>query len=249
MGIDEAILDAIVVRLAQARHVFVLTGAGLGVASGLPTFRGAGGLWNDRRIAALASVEGFLEDPLTSWAWYNTRLAAYRDAEPNAGHQALVGLAGLVPRLTLATQNVDGLQQRAGAREAIELHGNLRTLTCTGCAAADPLAGPFDLAGLRHDCGGLRRPGVVWFGEALPRAAWDAAFEASADADVAIVAGTSAQVQPAASLAHANPAADVIEINPEPALHRATERALVLAAGTEVALPAVVERLRLRVGR
>ena len=211
------------------------------MASGLPTFRGAGGLWNNHEVTRLASPEGFFDDPVTSWNWYNMRLAAHRDAQPNAGHHALVALAGLVPHLTIATQNVDGLQLRAGSTGVIELHGSLRTLTCTGCHAADPLTGPFDLAGLLHDCGGLRRPGVVWFGEALPRAAWDAAFTAGAEADVAIVAGTSAQVQPAASLAHANPTATVIEINPEPALS-ASERALVLVAGTEIALPAIVER-------
>jgi NAD-dependent deacetylase len=221
----------------------VLTGAGLGVASGLPTFRGTGGLWNNHSVMRLASPEGFLDDPATSWAWYNLRLAAHRDAQPNPGHHALVELASLVPQLTIATQNVDGLQLRAGSTGVIELHGNLRTLTCTGCAAADALDEPFDLAGLRHACSGLRRPGVVWFGEALPRDAWEGAFAASASADVAIVAGTSAQVQPAASLAHANPAAAIIEINPEPALHP-NSQTLVLAAGTEVALPAIVERLK-----
>jgi NAD-dependent deacetylase len=240
---DAAVLDAAAARLALAARVFVLTGAGLGVASGLPTFRGAGGLWNDRRVEQLASLDGFRRDPHTSWAWYNMRLAAYADAQPNAGHVALAELAALVPHLTLATQNVDGLHLRAGSRDVIELHGNLRTLTCTGCAAADPLHGPFDLADLHHGCGGLRRPGVVWFGEALPRAAWDAAFEASSRADAIIVAGTSAQVQPAASLARAgDPAVTVIEVNPEPAL--SGTGAFVLDVGTEAGLPALVERVR-----
>jgi NAD-dependent deacetylase len=240
---DDAALDTIVARLAQAQRVFVLTGAGLGVASGLPTFRGNGGLWNDRRVEELASLDGFVRDPHTTWAWYNQRIAAHLAARPNAGHHALVALAELVPNVTLATQNVDGLHVRAGSRDAIELHGNLRTLSCTGCAAADPLEAPFDLAELRHGCGGMRRPGVVWFGEALPADAWAAAFAASAQADAILVAGTSAQVYPAASLASANArGAAVIEINPEPALNAAD--GFVLACGTEVGLPAIVARLR-----
>jgi len=240
---DAAVLDAAAARLAAAARVFVLTGAGLGVASGLPTFRGTGGLWNDRRVEELASLDGFRRDPQASWAWYNVRIAAYAGAEPNPGHAALVALADLVPQLTIATQNVDGLQARAGSRDVIELHGNLRTLTCTGCAAADPLRGPFDLASLRHACGGLRRPAVVWFGEALPRVAWSAAADASARADAIVVAGTSAQVHPAASLARAGDASvTVIEINPEPAL--ADTAAFVLAVGAEIGLPALIERLR-----
>ena len=235
-------MEAAADRLARAARVFVLTGAGLGVASGLPTFRGIGGLWNDRRVEELASIDGFRRDPLVSWEWYNMRIAAYAKAQPNAGH---VALAELVPHLTLATQNVDGLHVRAGSHDAIELHGNLRTLTCTGCSAAEPLAGPFDLAGLQHECGGLRRPAVVWFGEALPRGAWAAAADASARADAVIVAGTSAQVQPAASLARAgDPTLTVIEVNPEPALD--DTGAFVLAVGTEVGLPALVERVRAR---
>lgn len=240
---DEATLDAAAERLAAAAHVFVLTGAGLGVASGLPTFRGIGGFWNDRRVEELASPDGFRRDPRASWSWYNMRIAAYADAQPNPGHIALVELAKLVPHLTLATQNVDGLHGRAGSRDVIELHGNLRTLTCTGCAAADPLAAPFDLAGLQHACGGLRRPAVVWFGEALPRGPWAAAADASARADAIVVAGTSAQVQPAASLARAGDGSvDVIEVNPEPALDGLG--AFVLAVGTEVGLPALVARVR-----
>jgi NAD-dependent deacetylase len=241
--VNEAAVHTIAERLARAERVFVLSGAGLGVASGLPTFRGIGGLWNDRRVEDLASLAGFTRDPQTTWAWYNERIAAHLAARPNAGHEALAALAELVPQLTLATQNVDGLQLRAGSTGVIELHGNLRTLTCTGCEAADPLAGPFDPAGLRHACGGLRRPGVVWFGEALPRDAWEAAFAASARADAILVAGTSAQVYPAASLARANDAgAEVIEINPEPALDGGST--LVLACGTEIGLPAIVEQLR-----
>lgn len=238
---DDAI-EAVAARLARAERVFVLTGAGLSAASGLPTFRGSGGLWNDRRVEELASLAGFRNDPRTVWDWYNSRIAAHLAAGPNPGHRALAALARLVPALTLATQNVDGFHQLAGSRDAIELHGNLRTLRCTGCAYRERLDAPFALARLHHDCGGMLRPGVVWFGERLPSDAWDAAARASAEADTIIVAGTSAVVQPAASLARAGDrAVTVIEINPEPALGAAA--GLVLASGTETGLPAVVERL------
>lgn len=236
------VVDAIVARLARARRVFVLTGAGLGVASRLPTFRGIGGMWNDRRVEELASLDGFRRDPQTSWTWYNQRLAAHAAAEPNAGHRALVALERLVPLLTLATQNVDGLQLRAGSSSVLELHGSLRTLTCTGCDAAEPLTAPFDLERLHHGCGGLRRPGVVWFGESLPLGPWVAAERASREADAIVVGGTSAQVQPAASLARVgDPAVALIEVNPEPALAGFTD--LVLPVGTEIGFPAIVDRL------
>lgn len=217
--------------------MFVLTGAGLGVASGLPTFRAPGGLYQGRRAEELASLNGFLADPQMVWEWYNLRLRAYADAEPNAGHRALVALAARVPHFTLATQNVDGLHTRAGS-DPIELHGSIRVLRCTGCTARDPLDGPFDLTQLRHTCGGLRRPGVVWFGETLPPEAWTRAERASDEADVVIVAGTSAHVYPAAALARTGEAnVTVIEVNPEPAL--TGTGALVLAVGTEIGLPAL----------
>ena len=239
---DAGVLREIVDRLSRAQHVFVLTGAGLGVASGLPTFRGTGGYWNDRRVESLASLDGFEDDPQATWAWYNARIAAYRDAEPNAGHRALVALEARFPDFTLATQNVDGLHLRAGSRNVVELHGDLRTLICTGCAYREGLRGPFDLQRLQHACGGKLRPNVVWFGESLPERAWSLAQRMSARADAIVVAGTSVQVFPAAALARANdPSVTVIEVNPEPALAGATP--YVLDVGTEIGLPAIAEGL------
>jgi NAD-dependent deacetylase len=243
------ILAAIADRLASAQRVFVLTGAGLGVASGLGTFRGPDGYWRNRSFEQLASLDGFRADPALVWDWYNQRIAAYLAAAPNAGHRALADLQNLVPNLAIATQNVDGLHARAGSRRVLEIHGSIFDVKCTGgCAPPgtpiERLNAPFDCARLRHDgCDGMRRPGVVWFGERLPQEALLAAQQESRQADVILVAGTSAQVEPAASLARKYRSTTMlVEINPQPALRQST--ALVLAEGTETGLPAIVDALR-----
>ena len=245
----EETLAEIAARLAVAKNVFVLTGAGLGVASGLDTFRGPGGYWRSRSFEQLASRDGFREDPELVWEWYNERIAAYLAAQPNAGHIALAELEDMVPHFTLATQNVDGLHARAGSRNVRELHGSIFDVLCTGCGVAERtpverLEAPFDVRRLAHeDCGGMRRPGVVWFGERLPVQALSEAARESRQADAIIVAGTSAQVEPAASLAQPwRSGTLVVEVNPEPALPNRT--ALVLAEGTETGLPAIVAALR-----
>ena len=175
------------------------------------------------------------------WTWYNERFAAYAAAEPNAGHRALAELERIVPRFFLATQNVDGLHKRAGSRALVELHGDLQTVRCTGCAYRAPLDAPLDLARIPHACGGKLRPNVVWFGESLPAAAWNRAAEESAAADVIVVAGTSLLVQPAASLARVGDGrVAVIEINPEAT---GGPNVLALRAGTEIALPAVLSAI------
>jgi NAD-dependent deacetylase len=249
-GLDRAeVLAAIAGRLARARGVFALTGAGLGVASGLGTFRGPDGYWRKRSFEQLASLHGFHADPALVWTWYNERIAAYLAATPNAGHRALVELQELVSHLVVATQNVDGLQARAGTRNVLELHGSIFDVKCTGgCVPRgtpfERLSGPLDLVRLRHEgCDGLRRPGVVWFGEHLPQDALREAQRESRQADVILVAGTSAQVEPAASLAQKYRSETmIVEINPEPVLRHRTP--FVLAEGTETGLPAIVEALR-----
>jgi NAD-dependent deacetylase len=228
--------------LRSAKRAFVLTGAGMGVASGLKTFRSDGGYWREKPVAALASRAGFESDPVFCWTWYNERFAAYAAAEPNAGHRALVDLENQLPEFFIATQNVDGLQTRAGSRALVELHGDLQSVRCTGCAHREPLAAPFDLARIAHDCGGKLRPNVVWFGESLPPQAWDRAERASATADVVIVAGTSLLVQPAASLARVGDRRiTVIEVNPDAG---GGPNVIALPAGTEVVLPALVAEMQ-----
>ena len=243
------ILATIAERLAAAERVFVLTGAGLGVASGLGTFRGPDGYWRNRSFEQLASLDGFHADPALVWTWYNERIAAYLAATPNAGHRALAELQELVPRVVVATQNVDGLHARAGSRNVLELHGSIFEVKCTGrCVPRgtpfEHLSGPLDLQRLQHDgCDGMRRPGVVWFGESLPQITLLEAQRESRQAGVILAAGTSAQVEPAASLAQKYRSETmVVEINPEPALRHRTP--FVLAEGTETGLPAIVEALR-----
>ncbi len=204
-------------RCAAARSLFVLTGSGISAESGLPTFRGVGGLWRTHRVEELASPEGFARDPVLVWRWYNERKAAHARAEPNAGHEALVRLENVVADFTLATQNVDSLHLRAGSRNVLELHGNLREARCTQCDARRPFeATGMPLDRIDHDCGGRFRPEIVWFGESLPPAVWREAQRAAARADVILVIGTSAVVYPAAALAtNYNDRAFVAEINPE----------------------------------
>ncbi len=210
-------MDELIERLRSARSVFVLTGSGISAESGLPTFRGTGGLWRTHRVEELASPQGFDADPRLVWTWYNERNAVHRKAQPNAGHYALATLESRYADFTLATQNVDSLHLRAGSRNLLELHGTLRTARCNRCGGRESLdSSGLPLERIEHDCGGRMRPDIVWFGEPLPPAAWDAAARAAERADVVLVVGTSAVVYPAAALAtrYARDAF-VAEINPE----------------------------------
>lgn len=210
-------MEELLERLRAATSVFVLTGSGISAESGLPTFRGVGGLWRTHRVEELASPEGFARDPLLVWTWYNERNAAHRRTQPNRGHYALAELERHVRDFTLATQNVDSLHLRAGTHHLLELHGSLREARCSQCGARRSLdATGLPLEEISHSCGGLMRPDIVWFGEALPPAAWEEAATAASRADVILVVGTSAVVYPAAALAtHYARNAYVAEINPE----------------------------------
>lgn len=196
--------DQLVESLRRARHVAVLTGAGVSAESGLPTFRDAlTGLWARYRAEDLATPEAFERDPATVWAWYRMRRETALSAEPNPAHLALAQLQALVPRLTLITQNVDGLHRRAGSREVVELHGDITRVRCSreGSAAErweEPAEGgePPRCEG----CGAYLRPDVVWFGEALPEQALRRAWAAVHDCDLFLSVGTSNLVEPAASL-------------------------------------------------
>jgi len=222
----------------------VLTGSGISSESGLPTFRGAGGLWRTHRVEQLASPEGFERDPRLVWTWYNERRAAHHQAQPNAGHDALAQMQDLFGDFTLITQNVDSLHLRAGSRRVLELHGNLREARCTGCAARRSLEDGMPMDAIDHACGGRFRPDIVWFGEPLPQDVWHAAMEASMRADVMLVVGTSGMVYPAAALAtEFCGEAFVVEINPEEtALSHAVDVTLRGSAAT--VLPELLARLR-----
>jgi NAD-dependent deacetylase len=204
-------------RLGAARSACAVTGSGISAESGLPTFRGAGGLWKTHRVEELASPEGFDRDPQLVWRWYNERRAAHALAEPNAGHRALARLEALIGDFTLVTQNVDSLHFRAGSRAVAELHGSLREAWCERCGFRVMLEDGRALEPIEHACGGRFRPAVVWFGEALPPEPWERAVAAVARAEVLLVVGTSGLVQPAASLPTRFAARDalIVEVNPE----------------------------------
>ncbi len=194
-------------RIAAATRICVLTGAGMSAESGIATFRDAlTGLWSRFDPAQLASEEGFRADPQLVWDWYAERREGVRAAQPNAGHLALGDFAKRRPGvLTLVSQNVDDLHQRAGNADTIRLHGDIladRWLEPCRCGRRrDPHEATPGRPPRCPDCGNLVRPGVVWFGEALPEGALEAAERAARAADVMLVVGTSGAVWPAAGLA------------------------------------------------
>ena len=194
--------QGLVEALRTARRVTVLTGAGISAESGLPTFRDAQtGLWANFRPEELATAEAFLRNPRMVWEWYAWRRELIEKAQPNAGHEALVAIGLHVPRLTVITQNIDGLHQRAGGNDVIELHGNISRVKCfTENIVIETWQNSDEIPPRCPRCGDLLRPEVVWFGEMLPEKAFEQAVEASANCDVFFSIGTSGMVEPAASL-------------------------------------------------
>jgi NAD-dependent deacetylase len=206
--------------LTSATRVVVLTGAGVSQESGLRTFRDAqDALWAQYKPEDLASPEAFARDPKLVWDWYAWRREAIKGVRPNPGHYALVEMENRIPAFTLITQNVDGLHRFAGSRNVLELHGNIQRVRCAECGTFTETWGDdTESVPLCVVCGGMLRPDVIWFGEALPRAELEAAVKASRSCHVYFSIGTSGVVQPAASLAYAarNNGSVVVEINAEP---------------------------------
>lgn len=226
MGPEDADLAEVRGWIASADRIAVLTGAGISAESGIPTFRDAlTGLWAKFDPAQLASPEGFAADPALVWGWYASRRDGVRQARPNAAHRALADWAAQRPgRMTVITQNVDDLHQRAGSRDVVRLHGDIlqdrwfercpRVAAGGGaCTTSQALPGePPSCAA----CGNRLRPGVVWFGEALPPEALGAAEEAAQACTLMLVVGTSGAVYPAAGLVHRarSAGARVVIVNP-----------------------------------
>lgn len=224
MEFDSTMLE----RLRSARHVAVLTGAGVSAESGIATFRDKlSGLWERYDPSELATPDAYERDAALVWGWYEWRRKGVLCAQPNAAHRAIAAASALVPRLTLITQNVDDLHERAGSQEVCHLHGELARPYCETCREPYPLPDGIPVVpdgGQRIapprclSCGGRVRPGVVWFGEGLPQAAWRTARAAAQDCDALLVVGTSALVQPAASLEPLarDAGALTIQVNPNP---------------------------------
>ena len=209
-------------RLAHARSVLILTGAGMSAESGIPTFRDAqSGLWSRYRPEELATPEAFAAHPARVWRWYEERRKAVRAAQPHAGHRALVELEALLSEVTIVTQNVDGLHQAAGSARVWELHGNILRSKChltqrpIGLEWIEESAHTPPHSPYARD--GLARPDVVWFGEMLPAAAIEAASAAATRCDFCFSIGTTSLVQPAASLplVAIEHGAALVEINPQ----------------------------------
>ncbi len=201
----------------------VLTGAGVSAASGVPTFRGADGLWKQFRAEQLATPEAFERDPRLVWEWYDWRRQKIAACEPNAAHRVLAAWSARWSSCRIVTQNVDDLHLRAGTRDLIRVHGSIWEVSCWDGCAASPRRWRDERVPLPEvpphcaHCGGLIRPAVVWFGEMLDPADVEAAHAATS-CDVFITAGTSAVVFPAAAFLHEakRRGATTVEINLEP---------------------------------
>jgi NAD-dependent deacetylase len=243
----ESSLDRAAMLLRRAERVAVFSGAGISAESGVPTFRGADGLWEGHRVEEVATPQAFERDPVQVWRFYNMRRARLATVQPNPGHAAIVELEQRwgPERFAVITQNIDGLHRAAGSRRVLELHGNLRRVRCTGCAAVldcglEPLAELPRCA----SCNGLLRPDVVWFHEMLPQDVWTEAAHFVKECGSMLVVGTSAVVYPAASLIELARyvRASVIEVNLE-RTQASGQTSCGLYGPSGQVLPRLVERL------
>lgn len=224
------------IRNLRPRRVVAFTGAGISAESGIPTFRGTGGLWKNFRAEELATPQAFRHDPAVVWEWYEWRRSLIREAQPNAAHRAIARLDAPV-----VTQNVDGLHTRGGAKDVIELHGNIFRVRCTREHRTFEHFEPFSEMPPRCTCGALLRPDVVWFGETLPEDSVARAVAQIEVSDLLLVIGTSGVVYPAAGFASLCPGL-TIEINPE-AVEAAAPRRIAIAAKAGDATPPIVDTI------
>lgn len=187
-------------QIKAATSVVVLTGAGISQESGVPTFRGKDGLWQNFRAEELATPEAFHRDPALVWQWYDWRRGLIKPLKPNPGHYALVELEKRVENFTLLTQNVDGLHRAAGSENPIEIHGTIWCVRCLECKkTSENREVPIKLLPKCEVCGGLLRPNVVWFGESLDEKILHTIYTRLQRTEVMLIVGTSGVVQPAAS--------------------------------------------------
>jgi len=219
MTVNNDLLAEVADVLRSGPRLAVLTGSGISAESGIPTFRGKEGLWKEFRAEDLATPAAFERDPRLVWEWYDWRRGIIGTREPNPAHLVLARWEKRFPGFALITQNVDGLHRKAGSGAVLELHGNIWETRCTseGTVAESPETPLPEIPPRCPACGALLRPNVVWFGEPLPAEILQKAYEASGACGVMIVVGTSALVQPAASLPllAAGRGARIVEINPD----------------------------------
>ena len=215
-------IEQLASRVHDGIRITVMTGAGVSAASGVPTFRGSGGLWNNMSAQDLATPEAFRRNPGKVWEWYNWRREQIARCRPNAAHEVLAAWSLRYSGFTMITQNVDGLHEKAGSRNVLRYHGSIWEVSCWKRCASSPErwldeSVPFpEIPPKCPYCGELVRPGVVWFGEGIDPGIMDRS-EAACECDLFLTIGTSAQVYPAAGLIRlsARHGAFTVEINPE----------------------------------
>ncbi len=203
-------------QIKDSKKIVFVTGAGMSQESGIPTFRGKDGLWRNYDAMKLATIDAFYDDPKLVWEWYSERRTNILSAQPNDGHKAVAELEKYA-NIVVLTQNIDGLHQRAGSSEVLELHGSIIKIKCTVCDFRDEIMTEFSQIPPLCKCGNILRPDVVWFGESLPQDVWQKAMIHASQCDLMIIAGTSLVVSPANTLplyAKQNNAI-LIEVNPQ----------------------------------
>jgi len=238
--------------ITKAKHVVALTGAGISVESGIPPFRGPGGLWEKFDPMEVGHIRTFMKDPARVWSTLMAEMRGVLEkAAPNSAHHALARLEEYGILKTVITQNIDGLHQKAGNTDVIEFHGNFAWLTCMDCGnRRETIRVNLDSIPPKCECGGIFRPDCVFFGEAIPEDALIRSREEAQACDVMLVIGTSAIVQPAAFMpliAH-QCGAKIIEINPEPTPLTQSVSTFIVQSRAGEALSAILEKIQHQTG-
>ncbi|MFB5605691.1 MAG: NAD-dependent deacetylase [Nitrosarchaeum sp.] len=231
---------SIIEKIKNSKKIVFVTGAGISQESGIPTFRGKDGLWRKYDAMKLATIDAFYDNPKLVWEWYNERIKNIFAAEPNLGHKIIAELENFV-KVVVLTQNIDGLHQRAGSTEVLELHGSIVKIKCTVCNFKNEILSEFINVPPLCKCGNILRPDVVWFGEYLPQDVWQQAIIHASKCDVMIIVGTSLVVSPANTLpiyAKQNNAI-LIEINPEKTI-MSEDMDLSIRNSSVIALPELI---------
>ena len=232
--------DTVAQKLKDSRKIVFVTGAGISQESGIPTFRGKDGYWRKYDPMKLASIDAFYDDPKLVWEWYEDRRKNILSVKPNEGHFAISQMEEFKDVVVL-TQNIDGLHQRSGSTNVLELHGSIIRIKCTVCDFIDNITENFESLPPKCKCGSMLRPDVVWFGEPLPQNIWQSAIKEASICDVMIIVGTSLVVSPANTLpvyAKQN-GAILIEVNPEKTV-MSNDMALSIQATSAEVLPKIL---------
>ena len=236
---DNEILQCARKVLWSSEFPVILTGAGISAESGVPTFRGEEGLWNNHRPEDLATMRAFRKDPELVWQWYNWRKKLVSEKEPNAAHHAITDFQKMYNQTPVITQNVDGLHIDANNKNVLEMHGNLFRAKCTHCDKKVELR-EVDSDSPKCSCGESLRPDIVWFGESLDAKITSEILEYLRVCDVLIVVGTSGVVYPAAGFAFQvhQSGGKIIEVNPQPVI----DVAIQLAKSARTILPELLKK-------